>query len=112
MKLDYSSVERNPGLFADGKTNMSHLCSDSQKGQLYLGVHQAQHFQVGEGGGYPILLLLVQSHFKDHIRFSVIQSKKEYSEGSRGQDVWEEDEVPWLVQPREEDAEGRPHGSL
>mgnify|MGYP001856290938 FL=1 len=88
------------------------MCSDSQKGQLYLGVHQAQHFQVGEGGGYPILLLLVQSHFKDHIRFSVIQSKKEYSEGSRGQDVWEEDEVPWLVQPREEDAEGRPHGSL
>ena len=66
MKLDYSSVERNPGLFADGKTNMSHLCSDSQKGQLYLGVHQAQHFQVGEGGGYPILLLLVQSHFRAH----------------------------------------------
>ena len=40
--------------------------------------------------------------------------KEGYKDGerSRGQDVWWESEVPWFVQTREEETEGRSHGSL
>uniref|UniRef100_A0A8B9BXY5 RING-type E3 ubiquitin transferase n=1 Tax=Anser brachyrhynchus TaxID=132585 RepID=A0A8B9BXY5_9AVES len=33
-------------------------------------------------------------------------------EGSRGEDVCGAGEAPWFVQPRAEEAEGRPHGGL
>jgi len=42
-RLERSPMERDLGVWIDGKLNESTVCPGSQKGQLCPGVHQAHH---------------------------------------------------------------------
>ena len=56
-RQESSPTERELGVVVGSKLNLSQQCAlSSPKGQLYPGVHQAQHCQLGEGRDCPTLL--------------------------------------------------------